>query len=110
MQNYNNQRKSNNVSIDKNVKYINPYNFITLPENCERLPESERRGNLTGYIECILTAKTPIIVPSTNDVEEENLGGDKKFRKYKFFNYGEKSTIRQKAARERRQYFAYDCY
>lgn len=92
MQNYNNQRKSNNVSIDKNVKYINPYNFITLPENCERLPESERRGKLTGFIECELIAKTPIIVPNTNDIEEENLGGDKKFRKYKFFNYGEKST------------------
>lgn len=92
MQNYNNQRKSNNVIIDKNVKYINPYNFITLPETCQRMPESERRGNLTGYIECTLIAKTPIVVPSTNDVEEENLGGDKKFKKYKFFNYGEKST------------------
>ena len=87
----NNNNNNSKLTIDESKKYINPYNFITLPEKCERKPENERKGELTGYIECVLTAKTPIIVPDTEHIETEDLGEDKKFNKFKFFNYGEKN-------------------
>ena len=86
----NNSNNNSKLTIDESVKYINPYNFITLPEKCERKPERDRKGELTGYIECVLTAKTPIIVPDVEHVETEDLCGGKQFNKFKFFNYGEK--------------------
>ena len=85
----NNNKTSNNLKVDESAKYINPYNFISLPTKCERKPENERRGDLTGYIECILTTKTPTMVPDTNSIEEVNIGDNKKLKKYKFFNYEE---------------------
>lgn len=85
----NNNKKINNLKIDETVKYINPYNFITLPKECKRISEKERRGNLTGYIECVLTTKTPTMIPDTNEVEEVIRGENKKLKKYKFLNYGE---------------------
>lgn len=80
-----NNRFSGNLTIDQNEKYINPYNFITLPEKCERDSWENRQGKLNGYIECTLTAKTPIIIPDTQNVSEEG------FKEYQFFNYGEKN-------------------
>ena len=38
----NNNKKINNLKIDETVKYINPYNFITLPKECKRISEKER--------------------------------------------------------------------
>ena len=65
------EKKKIEISIEQNEKYINPYNFITLPEKCERESCTERKGNLTGYIECELIAKTPIIIPDTKNVKTE---------------------------------------
>lgn len=75
----------NFTTIDESVKYINPYNFISLPKNCLRKSIEERKGNLNGYIECTLKAKTPIIVPETQVSEEDE------HKEYVFFNYGEKN-------------------
>lgn len=74
----------NSTTIDESVKYINPYNFISLPEKCLRKSSEEREGNLNGYIECTLKAKTPIIVPETQDFQNDE------HKEYMFFNYGEK--------------------
>ena len=85
------EKKKIEISIEQNKKYINPYNFITLPKKCERESYTERKGNLTGYIECELIAKTPIIIPDTKNVKTEVLHNQKEFKKYNFFNYEEKS-------------------
>ena len=71
------------VSTEEKDQYINPYNFITLPEKCKRETSQNRKGNLNGYIECTLTAKTPIMVPDTSETQEKG------FKEYKFFNYQE---------------------
>lgn len=81
------QKSFNKLTIDENIKYINPYNFITLPEKCERKKIEERKGKLNGYIECTLKAKTPIIIPDTQNVQETG------HKEYRFFNYGEKNTV-----------------
>ena len=91
--NYRNQTNgSYNVEVCKDVKYINPYNFISLPKECHKIDYSKYQGVLTGYIECVLTAKTPIMVPDTNHIETEKLQKDSSFEKFKFFNYQEKSS------------------
>ena len=92
---YGNQKKGKIervISIEKDEKYINPYNFITLPKECERESFKERKGNLTGYIDCELIAKTPIVIPDVKSMKTEKIGdGSKEFKKYDFFNYEEKS-------------------
>ena len=86
--NYRNQTNgSYNVEVCKDVKYINPYNFISLPKECHKIDYSKYQGVLTGYIECVLTAKTPIMVPDTNHIETEKFQKDSSFEKFKFFNY-----------------------
>ena len=83
------------LRINNSEKYINPYNFISLPKNCDRQSSKERKGDLTGYIECTLKAETPIMVPDTNDIVEEQVikvVRDRevvvKHKHFKFFNYG----------------------
>ena len=92
---YGNQKKGKIervISIEEDEKYINPYNFITLPNECERESFKERKGNLTGYIDCELIAKTPIVIPDVKSMKTEKIGdGSKEFKKYDFFNYEEKS-------------------
>ena len=90
--NWNQGRNSfGNINVCKDVKYINPYNFISLPKKCSKIDYSKYQGMLTGYIECVLTAKTPIMVPDTNHIETETLKNGSLFQKFKFFNYLEKS-------------------
>lgn len=62
--------------------YINPYNFITLDTKCNKNNFEHYAGNLTGYIECTLTSKTPLFIPDTSNTDNT--------REYIFFNYGEK--------------------
>ena len=48
-------------------QFINPYNFIPLGEHCIR-ENSKDEKTYTGYIDCELTTKTPIIINDTNIV------------------------------------------
>ena len=41
-------------------KFINPYNFIPLGDKCHKT--TYQKGDYTGYIECILETKTPLII------------------------------------------------
>lgn len=89
MQDNINQPKRSNIDTSEN--YINPYNFISLEKTgCKRKNKSEYDGDLTGYIECTLTTKTPIIIPDTREekIKKEELNkGD--FKSYIFSSYDE---------------------
>ena len=89
MQDNINQPKRSNIDTSEN--YINPYNFISLEKTgCKRKNKSEYDGDLTGYIECTLTTKTPIMIPDTREekIKNEELNkGD--FKSYIFSSYDE---------------------
>ena len=47
--NWNQGRNSfGNINVCKDVKYINPYNFISLPKKCSKIDYSKYHGMLTG--------------------------------------------------------------
>ena len=79
------------MRVDYSKKYINPYNFVQLnKDGCNREDKTIYNGNLTGYIECVLTTKTPLIIPDTS---EENTVMESSHPHYKFYNYGDKKPI-----------------
>ena len=49
-------------------KFINPYNFISI-ESCQK-SEGCTTGNLTGYMNCKLTTKTPLIMIDSSNKKE----------------------------------------
>lgn len=81
-----------NVKIDESESYINPYNFITLNKTgCKRENKENRKGNLTGFIECTLTTKTETMILDTREekIVRENIN-DGDFKSYVFNSYDEK--------------------
>ena len=85
------QDNMNKGNIDPSENYINPYNFISLDKDgCKRKPKSEYNGNLTGYMECTLTTKTPVIIPDSREekIKKEPLGKGE-FKSYVFSSYDE---------------------
>jgi CRISPR-associated protein (TIGR03986 family) len=56
-----------------NQKFVNPYNFIPLQSGCKRETKDykERKGNLTGWMECQLETLSPVFIPNTSSVYEE---------------------------------------
>ena len=68
-------------------EFINPYTFISLGEECTRNTQSE--GNITGYLNCILTTKTPLIMLDTNSGDKEKItrmvNGEPKEEDHKYF-------------------------
>lgn len=72
--------------------FINPYNFVELDEKCDKKKRSPE-GNLTGWIECTLEAKTPLFIPDTSFDDVYNLkyinkeNEEKKIKSYRFFSY-----------------------
>jgi CRISPR-associated protein (TIGR03986 family) len=72
-------------------RFVNPYNFVPLKGKCQRSPvvsdfaaEYDRKS---GYLECIMTLKTPLFIPNTSNsralhYENEVLGAS-----YDFFSY-----------------------
>ncbi|MBB5325135.1 CRISPR-associated protein (TIGR03986 family) [Anoxybacillus tepidamans] len=53
----------------KQIRFVNPYNFISLGAKCNRINwyEMEDRS-LTGVIECTLDTKTPIFIPNSTNM------------------------------------------
>ena len=77
--------------MEKNNKFfINPYNFvpvkssIKVSEVCSKSSEEDIRLNelLTGYLECHLYCKTPIVIPDT--ANKELINSEKEHYKYPF--------------------------
>lgn len=66
----------NNYSINDQVKFVNPYNFVRFPKGeSERtnMPDySETNEKLvTGKLHCSLTTKTPLSIPDTESVKKD---------------------------------------
>lgn len=81
-----NNSKNNPVTVDSNVSYINPYNFISLnKDGCKRYDTNKEKGDLTGYIDCELITKTETIIPDTEHIDSD-------FPIYSFYNYQEKKN------------------
>lgn len=56
----------------KETEFINPYNFIPQFKGVVRKQNNLNEGTLTGYIECELTTKTPMIIVDPNKMKEKN--------------------------------------
>ncbi len=73
-------------------KFINPYNFIPLGNNCRKTPY--QKGTYTGYIECVLETKTPLIMIDSSSNKEIKLeGGDIHVSYPKTFMIGNQPAI-----------------
>ncbi|ORX23350.1 CRISPR-associated RAMP family protein [Thermoanaerobacterium sp. PSU-2] len=73
---------------DMNTKFVNPYNFISLGNECKRKSFDDYINNkelLTGYIECELENLTPIFIPNTTN--EDAFTDNEKYKSYDFFSY-----------------------
>jgi len=73
---------------DANIKFVNPYNFISLGNECNRKSFDDYINNkelLTGYIECELENLTPIFIPNTTN--ENAFADNEKYKSYDFFSY-----------------------
>lgn len=95
----------------KTEKFVNPYHFVGLQESCSKqsIPYKERKGKLTGWIQCRLETLTPVFIPNTSSQKESDAGkfsdvfairvSDKKENKhfkvnsYDFFSYTDLSKL-----------------
>ncbi|ALA68991.1 hypothetical protein GT50_01495 [Geobacillus stearothermophilus 10] len=75
---------------EKQITFVNPYNFISLGEKCNRKNWYEIEGRtLTGVIECTLETKTPIFIPNSthmNAFQHKNYVKGK-VRTLEFYSY-----------------------
>lgn len=81
---------------DQNARFINPYNFIPLGEECFRVPDTGKENTplYTGYLECTLQTLTPLFIPNTSSCdrllterERKNSDPKKEGKGYDFFSY-----------------------
>ena len=62
-----------NYSINKQVKFVNPYNFVRLSKgkyertNILEYPETKEKL-VTGKLRCALTTKTPLAILDTESI------------------------------------------
>jgi CRISPR-associated protein (TIGR03986 family) len=93
-------------------KFVNPYHFVGLQESCGRqsIPYKERKGKLTGWIQCRMETLTPVFIPNTSSASGSDDGNNsdvfaKKIFKekenkqvvvdsYDFFSYTDLSSLR----------------
>lgn len=60
--------------VDSNKKFVNPYNFVTVPSGVKRDLDATAdmaQEKTTGYFECSLVAKTPLAIPDIKDMEKD---------------------------------------
>ena len=91
---------------ESNERFVNPYNFINIDENCIRksLKSYEDDNNLiTGYIECEIIPRTPIVIPNTsnNDAFKMSTSGSerKTFDFYSYDDLSDKNNLNEKGSR-----------
>lgn len=81
---------------DTKSRFINPYTFIDLEENCNKnqnsINISKSKDVLSGYISCTLIPKSPLFIPNTTNDNyfEENVG---KHKSYDFYSYDDLSSV-----------------
>lgn len=80
---------------NKNIRFINPYNFVGLGSGVER--KEKTFGELTGKISCTLEMKTPCAVPDSEKLKIKKIINDKKkeieHKEYPFFRVGDMPVI-----------------
>lgn len=83
--------------IKEGNRFVNPYNFVSLGEACEKSPyispfEQQEKTN-TGYFICELVTKTPLFIPNTSNnkalhkAEERNNDSLSDSSSFEFFSY-----------------------
>lgn len=80
-------KKSNASWHETNERFINPYNFIPLPDSITRT--EPKYGTLCGKIVCHMTAHTPVAVPDHEKRTADKIG----HYSYPFFSVGDKPII-----------------
>lgn len=92
------------MQMNKEERFVNPYNFIPFERKCERSkPEINRNDCYTGYFDCKITLLTPLFIPNTSSdtrlvcesdrkeaakrSEEDGKNVEKEFKGYDFFSY-----------------------
>ncbi len=82
--------------------FVNPYNFVSLDTKCYKIIDyrkKKKEGNLTGWIDCSIKTLTPVFIPNTSSVRENEKGeqysdvfgakteNGKPVNSYDFFSY-----------------------
>lgn len=82
---------NNNKNADKysyftndNDKFINPYNFVSLPNKIKR--SDYIPGNLTGHITVSLKTMTPLFIPNTTNDDYFRMGVEN-HKSFDFYSY-----------------------
>ncbi|WP_166740257.1 TIGR03986 family type III CRISPR-associated RAMP protein [Shouchella lehensis] len=52
-------------------RFVNPYNFVSLAEKCKR--RKPEKGEFTGYFECTLTNLSPLFIPNSETISEDEV-------------------------------------
>lgn len=90
--------------MNKEERFVNPYNFIPFERKCERSkPEINRNDCYTGHFDCKITLLTPLFIPNTSSdtrlvcesdrkeaakrSEEDGKNVEREFKGYDFFSY-----------------------
>ncbi|MEJ9152468.1 TIGR03986 family type III CRISPR-associated RAMP protein [Bacillus smithii] len=87
--NFNRQKnRTSNKWIETDETFVNPYNFVSLGDKCQRHDFSALRKNselLTGVIFCSIETKTPVFIPNTTNQNAfgHNFGKTLDFYSYK---------------------------
>lgn len=80
--------------------FVNPYHFVPLGTGCTRSDIAETRDRpdlMTGWIECTLTAQSPLFVPnSSNDDLCQIRDGAETVKSYDFASYEDLSGQKRK--------------
>lgn len=79
--------------------FVNPYNFVSLDKKCNREHPNhsvkeifEQKDLLTGWIECVMTSKTPLFVPHSANSDAfltflKRTSNNEVIKSYDFFSY-----------------------
>lgn len=79
-------------TIDENIRFINPYNFVTACFNrkdAEDEGAAEKKEKVSGVLHCELVVKTPLAILDTATVTRNEAGHPT----YRFMRIGEKACI-----------------
>ena len=88
------------IDTDTTARFVNPYNFIPLGEECRRdIPKTNDQDAFTGYFECRVKLLTPLFIPNTSSSVrlltqkewEKGKQENKKYSGYDFFSYDDLS-------------------
>lgn len=85
--------ENTNIEPDYHTRFVNPYNFIPLRDECKREdPKIGDKESFTGYFECTMKMLTPLFIPNTSSSkrlisQKEYKEGGEDYKGYDFFSY-----------------------